>query len=117
MYDILDVNEVDKNYYGLFKDDTKEDEVYTVFKCPSEENGVVQRLPWNIVHPQMYTTADSLYSLYVVQKDEDGRIVLRELSVPDANIYPEREIDIQKIYEDNKQLDGIGELKITGLIM
>ena len=51
MYDILDVNEVDKNYYGLFKDDTKEDEVYTVFKCPSEENGVVQRLPWSVVHP------------------------------------------------------------------
>jgi hypothetical protein len=45
------VNEVDKNYYGLFKDDAKEDDVYTVFKCPSEENGVVQRLPWRIVHP------------------------------------------------------------------
>ena len=51
MYDILDVNEVDKNYYGLFKDDTKEDDVYTVFKCPEEENGVVQKLPWDIVHP------------------------------------------------------------------
>lgn len=51
MYDILDVNEVDKNYYGLFKDDTKDDEVYTVFKCPEEERGVVQKLPWDIVHP------------------------------------------------------------------
>ena len=41
MYDLLDVNEVDKNYYGMFKNDTRDDEVYTVFKCPSEENGVV----------------------------------------------------------------------------
>ena len=66
MYDILDVNEVDKNYYGLFKDDTRDGEFYTVFKCPQEGKGVVQKLSWNISHPSMYTTADSLYSLYVV---------------------------------------------------
>jgi len=39
------------------------------------------------------------------------------LSVPDANIYPEREIDIQKIYEDNNQMDGIAKLQVSELIL
>ena len=50
MYDILDINEVDGRYYGLFKNendgtDVNGKETYTVFKCESK-GGVVQRLPW-----------------------------------------------------------------------
>ena len=45
MFDILDVNEVDGCYYGLFRDESEEassadHELYTIFKTASE-GGVV----------------------------------------------------------------------------
>ena len=50
MYDILDVNEVDGCYYGLFKNESPGSGVdgmdtYTVFKT-DENGGIVHRLPW-----------------------------------------------------------------------
>lgn len=81
MFDILDINEVDGCYYGLFKNNVNEaDPTYTVFKTApgvgadgkADDTGVVQRLPYEIVDPHMYRTADSLYSLYVVERVKDG---------------------------------------------
>ena len=108
MYDILDVNEIGDCYYGLFKNDYDGDvdgkKTYVVFKALSK-GGVVQRLPWKILDPHMYRTNDSLYSLYVVSNEpEQGETyhpVLREISVPDSDEYPERVIDINKLYENN----------------
>ena len=99
MYDILDVNEVDDCYYGLFRDVWKADgqEEYCVFKCPVD--GVVQRLPWKVIDPHMYRSADPLYSLYVAAKDDDGKASMREVSVPDASEYVGRSIDLQGLYE------------------
>ena len=72
MFDILDVNEVDGCYYGLFKDKRSVDEeTYTVFKTAAP-GGVVQRLPYTIVVPSLFRTSDPLYSLFVVDRVEDG---------------------------------------------
>ena len=107
MYDILDINELDDCYYGLFKNDNgSEDEkdTYVVFKTLAK-GGVVQRLPWTILDPHMYRTNDNLYSLYVVSNEpkqgETYHPVLREISVPDSDEYPERVMDINKLYESN----------------
>lgn len=107
MYDILDINEVDGRYYGLFKNDNpgtdlEGEATYTIFKCESK-GGVVQRLPWQILAPHMYRTNDSLYSLYVVSNEPTSEEltsgikrhpVLREISVPDSHEYSDRIIDI-----------------------
>lgn len=83
MFDILDIDEVDGCYYGLFKDEknsTDDETLYTVFKtAPSykdargiDRTGVVQRLPYKVVDPSLYRTNDDLYSLYVVEKTSGG---------------------------------------------
>lgn len=109
MYDILDVNEIGDCYYGLFKNEDKSKEgkpvTYTVFKAMSK-GGVVQRLPWTILDSHMYRTNDDLYSLYVVSNEptsasEKWHPVLREISVPDTEEYPERVIDICELYKKN----------------
>ena len=127
MYDILDVNEVDGRYYGLFKNEDPDEAskgrtTYTVFKC-EREGGVVQRLPWEIVEPNMYRTNDSLYSLYVVSNeprtsDEEYHPVLREISVPDSDEYPHRVLDIATLYETNDGKRAVEEdLQIMDLMM
>lgn len=127
MFDILDINEVDGCYYGLFKDEldsTDEETIYTVFKtAPSykdargvERTGVVQRLPYRIVDPNMYRTNGDLYSLYVVEKTADGTRQLREISVPDSDIYIHRTIPLQSIMEGMKK-DSDSELSIHQMIM
>ena len=107
MYDILDVNEIDGRYYGLFKneDESTEDNItYTVFKA-EKNGGVVQRLPWQILNPHMFRTNDDLYALYVVsnepQAGETYHPVLREITVPDSDEYPERVIDIYELFKNN----------------
>lgn len=107
MYDILDVNEIDGRYYGLFKneDESTEDNItYTVFKA-EKNGGVVQRLPWQILNPHMFRTNDNLYALYVVSNEpRDGETlhpVLREITVPDSDEYPERVIDIYELFKNN----------------
>ena len=105
MYDILDVNEVDSCYYGLFRDDSQATldrnlgyDIFTVFK--TQPNGVVRKLPYEIVNPKMYRTADDLYSLYVVEQVPSSesstgfKQQLREISVPDSPIYAHRKIEI-----------------------
>ena len=126
MYDILDVNEVDGRYYGLFKNETDGTDVngketYVVFKCESK-GGVVQRLPWQILVPHMYRTNDSLYSLYVVSNEpkegETYHPVLREISVPDSDEYPERVIDINMLFErNNGEVEWKNDLEILDMIM
>ena len=130
MFDILDVNEIGDCYYGLFKNEDKATddgrETYTVFKAASR-GGFVQRLPWEIVEPHMYRTNDDLYSLYVVSNEpEEGETwhpVLREVSVPDGEEYPERVIDICKLYKDNngdevpRDIDENDDLVVKTLIM
>lgn len=117
MFDILDINEVDGCYYGLFKDElnsTKEQTLYTVFKTAAqyidangvERTGVVQRLPYRIVDPNLYRTNDPLYSLYVVEQTSDGKIQLREVSVPDSELYANRTIPLQGIMESIPSVDG-----------
>lgn len=96
MFDILDIQEVDGYYYGLFRDNEKSDkdheEHYVVFKCPYED-GTVDRLSYDIALPYMYVTSDYLYSLYVVDR-EDGNLKLREISVPNSDPYVNRVFDI-----------------------
>lgn len=109
MYDILDVNEVDGRYYGLFLNEdigTRVDgePTYTVFRI-EKGGGIVHRLPWQILEPHMYKTNDDLYTLYVVsnepQAGETYHPVLREISVPDSHEYPEKVIDIYNLYKNN----------------
>ena len=120
MFDILDINEVDGCYYGLFRNgDTRDSESrYTVFKT-SDEGGVVRRLPWNIIHPSMIRTADDIYSLYVVALDTDGSTYLQEISVPDEDLYVDRRIPLEDIVVDSSANQGIekGKLDITQVIM
>ena len=108
MYDILDVHEIDGRYYGLFKNENDGSQIggedtYTVFKA-EQRGGVVQRLPWQILNPHMFRTNDTLYSLYVVSNEpQDGETVhpvLREITVPDSDEYPERVIDIYKLFKE-----------------
>lgn len=55
MFDILDIDEVDNCYYGLFKDITSDsDDKYVVFKTTT--SGVVQKLPYDICIPQLCRT-------------------------------------------------------------
>ena len=124
MFDILDINEVDGCYYGLFKDESTEAkeknleyDIYTIFKTAplvsnggkKTFNGVIQRLPYQIVNPRLYRTSDDLYSLYVVEQvqdgvDGDGKILykpqLREISVPDSDLYEHRTIDLYGILRE-----------------
>lgn len=103
MFDILDVDEVDGYYYGLFKTETYSRDgestptpTYTVFKTP-DDGGVVERLPYEIIMPSLIRTKDNLYSLYVLIRDESGKVKLQEISVPDSPLYEHRSIDIQDI--------------------
>ena len=130
MFDILDISEIDKSYYGLFKDDSQEIldrnlgyDIYTVFK--TNPAGIVQKLPYEIVNPRLYKTADDVYSLYVVEHvldgtDSDGksryRLQLREISVPDSPIYAHRTIPIQDIMGREVGSDMSG-LAIYELVM
>ena len=126
MYDILDINEVDGRYYGLFKNENAGTEVngketYTVFKA-EKEGGVVQRLPWQILNKHMYRTNDQLYSLFVVSNEpEEGETyhpVLREISVPNSDEYPERVIDINKLFKDNNgENEWKNDLDVYDLLM
>lgn len=109
MYDILDVNEIDGRYYGLFKNENDGSQIdgedtYTVFKA-EKDGGVVQRLPWQIINPHMFRTNDDLYALYVVSNEPVGEEtlhpVLREITVPDTDEYPERVLDIYTLYKNN----------------
>lgn len=117
MVDMLDVNEVDDLYYGLFKSNVKGDDGgYTVFKSSGDGQGVVKRLPWKVVVPSMFRTCDPLYSLYVVVKGDDGKVQLREISCPDQDIYADRVIEVQRILEE-KDGEEVGDLNISWLMM
>lgn len=125
MFDILDVNEVDGCYYGLFRDtirSTDSQDIYTIFKTDGGDGGVIRRLPYEVVCPMMFRISDELYSLWVVTRvpngyalDDDGKgvvkykIQLQEVSVPqNSNIYPNRTIDIQDIIgEDDIQINDV----------
>lgn len=115
MFDILDIQEVDGYYYGLFKDDRKSRErgkdTYTIFKCPMDEQ-TIDKLPFDVIIPKLYVTSDELYSLYVVT-EENGRVKLQELSVPNSDPYVNRKFDIVDVFkcgcpkEDEKTWDDI----------
>lgn len=130
MYDILDINEVDGCYYGLFRnqeqtregeeDEGEKEQTYTVFKTANPEfGGVIHRLPYNIVVPSLFRTVDDLYSLYVVVRNGDGKIGLQEISVPDEDIYTHRYIDIQEVMEnsDSIEITEDNPLQISQLMM
>ena len=117
MFDILDIGEVDGCYYGLFKDEinsTDEHPLYTVFKTAPEykyrdgtsREGVVSRLPYKVVNPKLYVTKGGLYSLYVVEELDNGRKQLREVSVPDSDLYPYRTIPLQDVVEWDPIVEG-----------
>ena len=132
MFDILDINEVDNCYYGLFKDESnrmKEKnlgyDTYTVFKTATD-GGVVRRLPYEIVTPKMYRSADDLYSLFAVVQtpvgtNSDGtakyKLQLREISVPDSDLYADRAIDIQDLLEHSEKVDTSDGLVVSDVIM
>lgn len=88
MFDILDVNEIDGCYYGLFLDEQRSldfgRESYRIFKITT--NGVVERLPYDILVPSMFKTSDSLYSLYVVVRQQDGTKVVDGEEVPNYTV-------------------------------
>ena len=117
MFDILDIGEVDGCYYGLFKDEinsTDEHPLYTVFKTAPEytyhngttREGVVRRLPYKVVNPKLYVTKGGLYSLYVVEELDNGRKQLREVSVPDSDLYPYRTIPLQDVVKSDPLVAG-----------
>ena len=125
MYDILDVNEVDGCYYGLFRnegtrDGESEEQTYTVFKTANKEfGGVIHRLPYRIVVPSLFRTIDDLYSIYVVVKDDEGNIGLQEISVPDEELYTHRYIDVQNVMANSDGIDITKDkpLQISQLMM
>lgn len=119
MFDIIDLDEVGGCYYGLFKDLTNSSEdgqVYVVFKTFPEgeqESIPVQRLPYRISVPKMYRTLDDLYSIYVVEDNS----VLREVSVPDSDMFSNRVIDLDGILRKHGKIpDGV-ELEIRQAIL
>ena len=119
MFDILDIQEVDGYYYGLFRDNEKSDmehkEHYVVFKCPYED-GTVDRLSYDIAIPHMYVTSDDLYSLYVVDR-ESGKLKLREISVPDTDPYVNRVFDIADMINDSIPDEDKDELNVSQVLM
>ena len=64
----------------------------------------------------MYRTNDSLYSLYVVSNEpESGETlhpVLREISVPDSDEYPERVVDISSVYAGDQEGSGVNVIDL-----
>lgn len=118
MFDILDIQDVDGCFYGLFKNENRPlgQVTYTAFKCPPTDDGVVERLPYDIVLPQMYVTSDDLYSLYVVSM-EDGSLKLREISVPHSDLYVNRVFDIPTMLSKVLPDDELEELDITQVMM
>ena len=103
MFDILDIYEVDGSYYGMFRDGTEnhDNSKFVVFRSGLDSD-VVQKLPYCISLPNFFRSNDDLYSLFVVEQiwDEDSseyRSVIREISVPDSDLYGERTIDIESI--------------------
>lgn len=126
MFDILDVDEVDGCYYGLFKDESTSTEAmnlgfdtYTVFKT-ARSGGVVQKLPYIVVNPNLYRTADQLYSLFVLvmhrdSEDQEFRLRLQEISVPDNPVYSGRVIELQRAME-NRGVDVDG-LEIRDVVL
>lgn len=131
MFEMLDVNDVDGCYYGLFRNDSQlamaknpDHDIYQVFKS-APSGGVVRRLPYEIVVPSLYRTKDDLFALYAVVQVPVGtdtygnatyRLKLQEVSVPDTPVYTHKDIDIQGIMEQNG-VDIDDDLQITGLVM
>lgn len=121
MFDILDIYEVDGNYYGMFDDDTEgtPDGIYAVFKSGLDSE-VVQKLPYQITNPSFYRSVDDLYSLFVVEKvqqgnTEDYKTILREISVPDSDLYRDRVINIEDVIPKPDKVEE--PLEIKELIM
>lgn len=119
MFDIIDLDEVGGCYYGLFKDlanSSEDGQVYVVFKTfpdGEQETMPVQRLPYRISVPKMYRTLDDLYSIYVVEDNS----VLREVSVPDSDMFSNRVIDLNGILKKHGKIpDGV-ELEIRQAIL
>ena len=125
MFDIIDVDEVDGCYYGLFKDGSQSSkaaelgfDTYTVFKTASSKTGggIVQRLPYIVATPSLYRSADPLYSLFVLAlhpdsgKESGFRLRLQEISVPDADPYSGRVVELQDIMEQ-------GGVDVSGLVV
>ena len=82
----------------------------------SLEGGVVERLPFNICEPKMFRTADDVYSLFVVEIVEDGanedgtkkfRTQLREISVPNTDLYVDKVVDVQSLIERDLAERGV----------
>lgn len=71
----------------------------------------------------MYQTSDTLYRLYVVTR-ENSKVKLREISVPDSDIYTNRVIELQDIMEKYSKepgsdftIDSTHPLEVHKLIM
>ena len=67
--------------------------------------------------PSLYTSADSLYSLFVVVYGTDGRLQLREISVPDADVYAYKTIELQKILEESDRIEASNDFDINQIIL
>lgn len=68
--------------------------MFKVSGAEDSDNGIVEKLPYKIVYPRMFKTADTLYSLYVLVR-EDSKLKLVEISVPDSPLYINKTIDIE----------------------
>ena len=122
MLDILDVDEIDGRYYGLFADKNSSSDgnmAYSIFRTNDSDSrigGVVEMLPFKVVMPTLLRSADSLYSLYVLIEDENGKKCLHEISVPNSPIYAHRRIDIEDIIGKETDLGDDG-IEITQVMM
>lgn len=125
MFDILDIDEIDGCYYGLFKDYKKttqyKQNIYTIFKTAINRvndasfhsgMGVVEKMPFDAVLPRLFRSNDSLYSLWVAIRVPNGLDVdangnetqkygihLQEISVPNSNMYLDRTINLTSILD------------------
>lgn len=112
MFYVVDVDEVDGCYYGLFMntvESTKDEPIYTVFRCPESMDDVIQRLPYRVVNPGIFRTSDDLYSLYVVAQSTEGGLQLIELTTPDSDIYVHKVINLNELFgDDSSFLSEVG---------
>lgn len=73
-------------------------------------------MPYDIIYPKIFRTNDTLYSLYVIIR-ENGHVKLHEISVPDSPLYAYRSIDLESIFVDNIDDLEYGDLNVNDLLI
>ena len=86
-----------------------------MFKVTTPD-GIVQKLPYNVVNHTFNMSASPIYSLYVLEKPSSGNVRLREISVPDSPVYSDRTIDIFQTLADSK-VENLDSLEVKQVLI